>query len=92
MSAAENPSIKPAPDDFLAIIRRRQLGKLKIYLGACAGVGKTDQMLIEGNRLRRQGVDVVIGYVERHDRSETTAQIGELEIVPPLVAKYHGSP
>ncbi len=92
MSAAENPSVKPAPNDFLAIIRRRQLGKLKIYLGACAGVGKTYQMLIEGNRLRRQGVDVVIGYVEPHDRSETTAQIGELEIVPPLVAKYHGSP
>jgi two-component system sensor histidine kinase KdpD len=47
-------------------------------------------MLVEGNRLRRQGVDVVIGYVEPHDRSETTAHIGELEIVPPLVAKYHG--
>src|SRR6516164_2002377 len=45
-------------------------------------------MLIEGNRLRRQGVDVVIGYVEPHDRPETTAQIGDLEIVPPLVAKY----
>src|ERR1700736_2243945 len=47
-------------------------------------------MLNEGNRLRRQGVDVVIGYVEPHDRPETAAQIGELEIVPPLVAKYHG--
>ena len=90
MPAAENPSIKSAPDDFLAIIRRQQLDKLKIYLGPCPGVGKTYQMLIEGNRLRRQGVDVVIGYVEPHDRSETTAQIGELEIVPPLVAKYHG--
>ena len=90
MPAAENPSLKPTPDDFLAIIRRQQLGKLKIYLGPAAGVGKTYQMLVEGNRLRKQGVDVVIGYVEPHDRSETTAQIGELEIVPPLVAKYHG--
>jgi hypothetical protein len=81
---------QPAPDDFLTIIRRQQLGKLKIYLGPCPGVGKTYQMLIEGNRLRRQGVDVVIGYVEPHDRPETTAQIGDLEIVPPLVAKYHG--
>src|SRR4029077_18037057 len=88
--AAENPTIKPAPDDFLAIIRRQQLGKVKIYLGPSPGGGKTYQMLIEGNRLRRQGVDVVIGYVEPHDRPETTAQIGELEIVPPLVAKYHG--
>ncbi len=90
MPVADNPILKPAPDDFLAIIRRQQLGKLKIYLGPCPGVGKTYQMLIEGNRLRRQGVDVVIGYVEPHDRPETTAQIGELEIVPPLVAKYHG--
>jgi two-component system, OmpR family, sensor histidine kinase KdpD len=90
MPAAENPNLKPTPDDFLTIIRRQQLGKLKIYLGPCPGVGKTYQMLVEGNRLRKQGVDVVIGYVEPHDRAETTAQIGELEIVPPLVAKYHG--
>jgi two-component system sensor histidine kinase KdpD len=90
MPVAENPNLKPTSDDFLTIIRRQQLGKLKIYLGPCPGVGKTYQMLVEGNRLRRQGVDVVIGYVEPHDRPETTAQIGELEIVPPLVAKYHG--
>src|SRR5258707_10705598 len=90
MAVADNPNLKTSPDDFLTIIRRQQLGKLKIYLGPCPGVGKTYQMLVEGNRLRRQGVDVVIGYVEPHDRSETTAQIGELEIVPPLVAKYHG--
>ena len=90
MAVADNPNLKPTPDDFLAIIRRQQLGKLKIYLGPCPGVGKTYQMLVEGNRLRRQGVDVVIGYVEPHNRPETTAQIGELEIVPPLVAKYHG--
>ena len=90
MAVTENPNLKPTPDDFLTIIRRQQLGKLKIYLGPCPGVGKTYQMLVEGNRLRRQGVDVVIGYVEPHDRPETTAQIGELEIVPPLLAKYHG--
>ncbi|MBV9297491.1 MAG: universal stress protein [Verrucomicrobia bacterium] len=90
MPVVDNANLKPSPDDFLTIIRRQQLGKLKIYLGPCAGVGKTYQMLIEGNRLRRQGVDVVIGYVEPHNRPETTAQIGELEIVPPLAAKYHG--
>jgi two-component system, OmpR family, sensor histidine kinase KdpD len=90
MPVADNPNLKPTPDDFLVIIRRQQLGKLKIYLGPCPGVGKTYQMLIEGNRLRQQGVDVVIGYVEPHDRPETSAQIGELEIAPPLVAKYHG--
>src|SRR6202162_5249928 len=90
MPVADSSNLKPTPDDFLAIIRRQQLGKLKIYLGPCPGVGKTYQMLLEGNRLRRQGVDVVIGYVEPHNRPETTAQIGELEIVPPLLAKYHG--
>jgi two-component system, OmpR family, sensor histidine kinase KdpD len=90
MPPAENPTLKSAPEDFLTIIRRQQLGKLKIYLGPAPGVGKTYQMLVEGNRLRRQGVNVVIGYVEPHDRPETTAQIGDLEIVPPRVAKYHG--
>ena len=50
----KNPSLKPKQDDFLTFIRQQQLGKLKVYLGACAGVGKTYQMLIEGNRLRRQ--------------------------------------
>jgi two-component system, OmpR family, sensor histidine kinase KdpD len=90
MAVTDSPNLKPTPDDFLTIIRRQQLGKLKIYLGPCPGVGKTYQMLAEGNRLRRQGVDVVIGYVEPHNRPETTAQIGELEIVPPLLAKYHG--
>src|SRR3954454_12796328 len=81
---------RPSADDFLAILRRQQLGKLKIYLGPCPGVGKTFAMLTEGRRLKDRGVDVVIGYVEPHERPETTAQIGELEIVPPLLATYHG--
>src|SRR5271167_1808734 len=84
------PPGQPAPERFLDLIRKQQRAKLKIYLGFAAGVGKTYEMLQEGNRLRKQGVDVVIGYVEPHDRPETVAQIGDLEIVPPLVAKYHG--
>jgi len=80
---------RPSPDDFLNIIRRQQLGKLKIYIGACPGVGKTYQMLIEGNRLKSRGVDVVVGYVEPHARPETSAQIKELEIVPPREVQYH---
>jgi len=67
-----------------------KLGKLKIYIGACAGVGKTYQMLVEGNRLKEHGVDVVIGYVEPHARQETTAQIKGLEIVPPREIQYSG--
>ncbi len=84
------PGKRPSADDFLQIIRKQQLGKLKIYLGACAGVGKTYQMLVEGNRLKSRGIDVVIGYVEPHERPETTAQIRELEIVPPRMIQYHG--
>jgi two-component system sensor histidine kinase KdpD len=86
----EAPITRPSADDFLSIIRRQQLGKLKVYLGACAGVGKTYAMLREGHRLKERGLDVVIGYVEPHERPETIAQIGALEIVPPRVTTYHG--
>jgi two-component system sensor histidine kinase KdpD len=87
---AEDSSTRPSADDFLSIIRQQQVGKLKIYLGPCPGVGKTYQMLVEGRRLKARGVDVVIGYVEPHERPETTAQIGDLEIVPPRLTQYHG--
>jgi two-component system sensor histidine kinase KdpD len=76
------------PEQFLDLIRRQQRGRLKIYLGFAAGVGKTYDMLQEGNRLRRQGVDVVIGFVESHGRAETIAQIGELEQVPRRKIEY----
>ena len=81
---------KPSADEFLQIIRKQQQGKLKIYLGASPGVGKTYQMLVEGNRLLSRGVDVIVGYVEPHDRPETTAQIKDLEVIPPFVSEYHG--
>lgn len=87
---AETSSTRPNADDFLAIIRKQQAGKLKLYLGPCPGVGKTFAMLVEGNRLKKRGVDVVIGYVEPHERPETSAQIGDLEIVPPRLTSYHG--
>ena len=81
---------RQSPEDFLHLIQRQARGKLKVYLGSSAGVGKTYSMLVEGNRLRNRGVDVVIGYVEPHERPETTAQIDKLEIVPPRVTLYHG--
>ena len=89
MSVADTPE-RPTADDFLEIIRQQQLGKLKIYLGPCPGVGKTYSMLLEGNRLKKLGVDVVIGYVEPHERAETTAQIGNVEVIPPRLTSYHG--
>lgn len=81
---------RPTPEDFLHLIQKQSRGKLKVYLGSSAGVGKTYAMLQEGNRLRQRGVDVIIGYVEPHERPETTAQIGALETVPPRVTTYHG--
>ena len=82
--------LQPKPERFLDLIRRQQRGRLKIYLGFAAGVGKTYDMLQEGNRLRRQGVDVVIGFVETHGRAETIAQIGDLEQVPRRRIEYRG--
>jgi len=81
---------RQSPEDFLHLIQRQARGKLKVYLGSSAGVGKTYSMLIEGNRLKQRGVDVVVGYVEPHERPDTTAQIDKLEIVPPRVTHYHG--
>jgi two-component system sensor histidine kinase KdpD len=80
----------PTPEHFLSLIREQQRGRLKIYLGFAAGVGKTYDMLLEGNRLKRQGLDVVIGIVETHGRSETLAQVGELEQVPRRKIEYRG--
>jgi len=82
--------LQPKPEAFLDLIRRQQRGRLKIYLGFAAGVGKTYDMLQEGNRLRRQGIDVVIGFVETHGRAETIAQIGALEQVPRRRIEYRG--
>jgi two-component system sensor histidine kinase KdpD len=81
---------RQSPEDFLHLIQRQARGKLKVYLGSSAGVGKTYSMLVEGNRLRNRGVDVVIGYVEPHERPDTSAQIDKLEIIPPRTTLYHG--
>jgi two-component system sensor histidine kinase KdpD len=70
------------PEDFLRLIEKSRRGKLKIYLGHAAGVGKTFAMLEEAHRLKSAGVDVVVGWVETHGRKETGALIGDLEIIP----------
>jgi two-component system, OmpR family, sensor histidine kinase KdpD len=81
---------RPTPEQFLNLIRRQTRGRLKVYLGSAAGVGKTYAMLREGHRLKAQGVDVVIGLVETHGRTETAEQIGDIEVVPPRVVEYRG--
>lgn len=67
-----------------------QGGRLRVYLGAAAGVGKTYAMLNEGRRRRERGTDVVIGYVETHRRPQTMAQLGALEIIPRQKISYRG--
>ena len=66
-------------------------GKLKIYLGYAAGVGKTYQMLEEAQVLKAKGVDVVIGYFEPHGRKDTIAKTEGLEMVPRKKVEYRGS-
>lgn len=69
-------------DSFLRMIRRSQRGRLKIYLGYGAGVGKTWQMLEEAHRLKNERIDVVVGLVETHGRQETAALVNGLEVIP----------
>ncbi len=78
----EPPVERLKPEDFLRLIEKSRLGKLKIYLGHAAGVGKTFAMLEEAHRLKKAGVDVVIGWVETHGRKETEALLEGLEILP----------
>jgi two-component system sensor histidine kinase KdpD len=81
---------RPTPEQFLNLIRRQTRGRLKVYLGSAAGVGKSYAMLREGHRLKSQRVDVVIGFVETHGRRETEDQIGDLEVIPSRVVEYRG--
>src|SRR5438552_2671822 len=81
---------RPTPEQFLNLIRRQERGRLKVYLGSSAGVGKTYAMLREGQRLKRQGVAVAIGLIETHGRAETAEQIGDLEVIPPRQIEYRG--
>jgi two-component system, OmpR family, sensor histidine kinase KdpD len=77
-------------EDFLALVERSQRGRLKLYLGFAAGVGKTYRMLEEAHALRLRGVDLVVGFVESHGRAETAALVEGLEVVPRRRVEYRG--
>src|SRR5438270_8830698 len=81
---------RPSPEHFLTLIRQQQRGRLKVYLGFAAGVGKTYEMLQEAHRLKNQGVDVVVGLVETHGRAETAALLEGLEQVPRRLIEHRG--
>jgi len=88
------PDARPDPDELLARIQHEQQqfprGKLKIFLGYAAGVGKTYAMLEAAHQRKQEGVDVVVGYVETHGRVETEARLAGLEVVPRKQGVYRG--
>ncbi len=81
---------RPSPDALLAAAQRDGRGRLKIFLGAAPGVGKTYQMLITSQARQRDGVDVAVGVVETHGRKETLDLLQGLEIIPRRELEYRG--
>lgn len=76
--------------DFLNLLERAKRGRLKIYLGFAAGVGKTVRMLKEAHAMKQRGVDVVLAYIETHGRAETAELIAGLEVIPRKQFEYRG--
>ena len=83
---------RPDPDELLRLAGtdRAGHGRLKVYLGMAAGVGKTVRMLDDAHVARDAGVDVVVGLVEAHGRAETLARVGDLEVVPRKRSQHRG--
>ncbi|MDB5927936.1 MAG: kdpD, partial [Betaproteobacteria bacterium] len=89
------PEQRPDPDALLTRVQReeakRKRGRLKIFFGAAAGVGKTYAMLTEAREKKAEGADVVVGIVETHGRSETAALLAELEVLSSRTFAYRGA-
>jgi len=88
--AADKAQPRPRPEDFLELVERGKRGRLKVYIGFAAGVGKTYRMLEEAHALKKREVDVVLGFIETHGRVETAALIDGLEYVPRRRVVYRG--
>jgi two-component system sensor histidine kinase KdpD len=81
---------RPSGEQLLAKLYADTRARLRIYIGAAPGVGKTYSMLEDAHALRREGVDVVVGFVETYGRADTESKIGDLEIVPRRKIEYRG--
>lgn len=88
MTAAADP--RPSPEALLEEARREGRGRLKIFLGAAPGVGKTFAMLEAARLMLKQGTDVVVGIVETHGRAETQALVGGFDVLPRRQMEYRG--
>ncbi|HTY37237.1 MAG TPA: sensor histidine kinase KdpD [Bacteroidota bacterium] len=85
---------RPDPDSLLRLLKKEEekesRGRLKIFFGMCAGVGKTYEMLQAAHEAKKKGIDVVVGYVETHGRAETEALVAGLTVLPRKVMEYRG--
>ncbi|MER9600578.1 two-component sensor histidine kinase, partial [Mesorhizobium sp. M0244] len=81
---------RPSPDALLEHAEREERGRLRIFLGAAPGVGKTYEMLMSGRARLADGIDVVIGIVETHGRKETQMLVEGYEVIPRLEIDYKG--
>jgi two-component system, OmpR family, sensor histidine kinase KdpD len=90
MAPTATTTKRPTAQDFLELVERSKRGRLKLYIGFAAGVGKTWRMLEEAQALKRRGVDVVGAFIETHGRAETAALVGDLEVVPRRPIEYRG--
>ena len=84
------PPQRPRAEDFLELVQKSKRGRLKLYIGFAAGVGKTYRMLEEAHALKKRGVDVVVGFIETHGRADTAALIHDLEMIPLRKVEYRG--
>ena len=82
---------RKSAEHFLDLIKQSRRGKFKIYLGMCAGVGKTYRMLQESHNLLRNGIDVQIAYIETHDREDTIKMLAGLPLLPRKQIYYKGN-
>ncbi|MFK3708289.1 two-component system sensor histidine kinase KdpD [Klebsiella sp. NPDC088457] len=82
--------LRPDPDRLLQHTGEPHRGKLKVFFGACAGVGKTWAMLAEAQRLRAQGLDILVGVAETHGRKETAAMLEGLSVLPARRLSHRG--
>jgi two-component system sensor histidine kinase KdpD len=82
---------RKSAEHFLDLIKQSRRGKFKIYLGMCAGVGKTYRMLQESHNLLRNGIDVQIAYIETHDREDTIKMLAGLPLLPRKRIYYKGN-
>lgn len=83
-------SRRPSPESLLLKLKESERARLRVYIGAAAGVGKTYRMLQDAHLLKKQGVDIVVALVEAHGRADTEEMIGDLEHVPLRKIPYRG--